>query len=148
VNVGIPIYNYEFEGLSFPISLSYSGGNGVKPDEVPGWVGSGWNLQAGGAIHRTVRGKPDEALDFQTNIYNYYAYPDNLHPKKETNLSATDYSYFSNVNKLNVSNWSTQTYANTLFPSQVNTPQGPFDMGSYSTTVYNHHPTYDLAPDE
>lgn len=149
VNITLPIYQYDFEGISFPISLNYSGGNGIRPDELPSWVGSGWNLTAGGYIHRTVRGKPDEALDFESDIY-YYPNGQNGNSSPLTKIKTElkgDYSYFTNYDKLNVSNWYTGSYAATLSPSITNAPIS-FDYGNYTVTSYNHHPTYDLSPDE
>ncbi len=57
--VNVPIWNVQGRSLSVPISLSYHG-SGVKVDDLPGWVGSNWALNAGGVISRTMRGKPDE----------------------------------------------------------------------------------------
>ena len=49
VNISIPIYTIKLQDIEVPIVLQYhSGGN--KTDEHPGWVGLGWNLQAGGSI--------------------------------------------------------------------------------------------------
>lgn len=62
--ISIPLYVASSRKLSIPISLSYHA-SGIRVEEVPGWVGSGWSLNAGGAIVRTVRGLPDE----QTNGY-------------------------------------------------------------------------------
>lgn len=155
VNVSIPLYTHNFEGMTFPIGLNYAAANGVKPDELPGWVGSGWNLSNGGGyVHRTVRGRPDEVRDFQTEVFvDYDALGGIVNKNKKTTLHSTDYSYLSNVNKLNVANWSTQSYANSISPSQINytfpptTVSGP--NGTYYTkTLENHHPAYDLVPDE
>lgn len=57
--VSVPLHEATGIDLSLPISLSYQGG-GIKVDEIPGWAGMGWTLQAGGAITRVVRGAPDE----------------------------------------------------------------------------------------
>lgn len=62
VNISIPIYTIKLQDIEVPIVLQYhSGGN--KTDEHPGWVGLGWNLQAGGSITRIVKGKKDETLE-------------------------------------------------------------------------------------
>lgn len=46
--------------LKFPVSLSYTGGMGIRVQEVANYVGLGWRLNAGGSITRLVRGLPDE----------------------------------------------------------------------------------------
>jgi len=59
-NISIPLYTIKSGDLSLPVSLSYhSGGN--KMEEMASSVGLGWTLNAGGAITRTIRGKPDES---------------------------------------------------------------------------------------
>ncbi|RPD42748.1 hypothetical protein [Chitinophaga barathri] len=57
-NISIPIYNVQNRDISVPITLSYHSG-GIRVDEEASWVGLGWNLSAGGAITRTVRGGDD-----------------------------------------------------------------------------------------
>jgi len=57
--VNIPVYTVDEGSISVPISLSYHAG-GLKLGEMASWVGSGWSLNAGGVITRTVRGTPDE----------------------------------------------------------------------------------------
>lgn len=57
--VEIPLYELQCGDHKFPISLTYHGG-GVRPDQMPGWVGQGWSLNAGGCITRVVKGQPDE----------------------------------------------------------------------------------------
>lgn len=42
-----------------PISLSYHSG-GIKVDETPSNIGSGWSLNAGGLITRVVKDQPDD----------------------------------------------------------------------------------------
>ncbi|MDN5203085.1 hypothetical protein QQ008_16975 [Fulvivirgaceae bacterium BMA10] len=59
-NVSVPIYTITEKGLSVPISLSYSGSNGIKVQEMASWIGLGWSLGAGGAVSRTIRGRADD----------------------------------------------------------------------------------------
>lgn len=55
----IPIYTVSQGQVSVPVGLTYSG-TGVKPKDVEGSAGMGWNIQAGGAVTREVRGLPDD----------------------------------------------------------------------------------------
>ncbi|MDR3714032.1 MAG: hypothetical protein P4L51_14525 [Puia sp.] len=57
--IGIPIYTVQSGSLKLPIGLSYHA-SGIKVLEPAGWVGSGWALNAGGMITRTVVGAPDD----------------------------------------------------------------------------------------
>lgn len=56
--IHIPIYELKTKDFTVPISLSYHA-SGIKVAEVPGWVGAGFLLGAGGAIVRVVRDLPD-----------------------------------------------------------------------------------------
>jgi hypothetical protein len=58
-NVVIPIYTVSNGQISVPISISYSG-NGIKPKDVEGTAGMGWQLNAGGQVSRVVKGIPDD----------------------------------------------------------------------------------------
>jgi YD repeat-containing protein len=58
--VNIPITSLASNSLSIPVSLSYTGGRGIKVQDYASFVGLGWQLNAGGAISRVVRGFPDE----------------------------------------------------------------------------------------
>lgn len=157
VNVALPILSYNMNGLGFPISLSYNGGNGIKPDELPSWVGLGWNLQVGGYIHRTVRGKADELRDIrqeQTVIASTTGNVASLR-KSKTELITQDYSYFNNLNNLNNANWYTQVFSNNLRSNQtkstypIEITHDVEDMGySENITIVNNYPITDAAPDE
>lgn len=57
--VSIPIWTLTYGDLSIPVSL-YHHGNAVRVEEGEGAFGVGWNLAAGGAVSRTVRGLPDD----------------------------------------------------------------------------------------
>jgi len=60
VNVGVPIFQIKIDNFEIPIQLSYHSG-GIKVDEVSSWVGTGWALNAGGAITRSIVGLADES---------------------------------------------------------------------------------------
>ncbi|MEO1627185.1 MAG: hypothetical protein AAFV25_18685, partial [Bacteroidota bacterium] len=60
--ISVPIYTLSGRGISVPISLSYHAG-GVRVDDIASCVGLNWNLNAGGAVTRTVVGKADERPD-------------------------------------------------------------------------------------
>ena len=55
----VPIYTIKEYDFDLPISLSYQH-NGLVVDQIPGHLGMGWSLDAGGMITRQVRGRPDE----------------------------------------------------------------------------------------
>ncbi|MBR3101035.1 MAG: hypothetical protein IKH19_04695 [Muribaculaceae bacterium] len=58
-DITLPIYTVREGSLEVPVSISYHGG-GIKVDELPGIIGLGWSLNAGGCVARTVHGLPDE----------------------------------------------------------------------------------------
>lgn len=59
ISTSIPIFNFKAGKIQIPISLSYTG-NGVKVAQQSNWVGTNWNLNAGGVVTRVVYGYPDE----------------------------------------------------------------------------------------
>lgn len=61
VNIGQDIVTVKSGHLSLNVSLSYHA-SGNRPSDVPGWVGLGFSLNAGGVITRTVRDLPDDYL--------------------------------------------------------------------------------------
>ncbi|MEJ0105011.1 MAG: hypothetical protein WDO19_21760 [Bacteroidota bacterium] len=69
--IAVPIYTVKEGPLSLPVSISYHAG-GIKVMEPAGWCGTGWNLNAGGVISRTVRGVADEALNTGIGIYGHF----------------------------------------------------------------------------
>ncbi|WP_299112725.1 RHS repeat protein [uncultured Winogradskyella sp.] len=83
-NISIPFYSKAISGdLAVNVSLSYNT-QGVKVNNRSGWTGTGWSLNAGGVISRTVRGEPDEitknnSATNKTGIYHlddYWNYND------------------------------------------------------------------------
>lgn len=65
----IPIYTISQKGISFPVSLSYTGGGGIKVEEVGSSVGLGWNLSSTGVVSRVIRGVADD-----NHVSNYIGY--------------------------------------------------------------------------
>jgi hypothetical protein len=62
VQVNVPLHEIKFNDFTYPISLNHAY-NGLKVEEYPSWVGTGWTLTAAGSISRQVRGLPDENPD-------------------------------------------------------------------------------------
>ncbi|RFS26233.1 hypothetical protein DVR12_00125 [Chitinophaga silvatica] len=70
----LPLFSYDDgERLSTFIMLNYTGGGGIKNNEVPTSVGLGWELQAGGSIIRSTVGEPD---DQKGGVYGGIRYAD------------------------------------------------------------------------
>ncbi|MEP7321742.1 MAG: DUF6443 domain-containing protein, partial [Saprospiraceae bacterium] len=65
-SISIPLYAVQGSELNMSFSLNYDGG-GIKVEQLPTWVGSGWNLNGGGVITRSVKGDPD----LKANYFNY-----------------------------------------------------------------------------
>ena len=58
-DIRIPLYTVDSKDLQGNIDLSYFAG-GVKVNEFPSWVGSGWSLNVGGVITRAIGGVNDD----------------------------------------------------------------------------------------
>lgn len=58
-SISIPIYEIQSGGLKVPISLSYHA-SGLKVNDMASSIGTGWSLNAGGAVTRAVNGLPDD----------------------------------------------------------------------------------------
>lgn len=119
-NISIPLYEVQEGRLNVPISLSYHA-SGFRPDMHPGWVGVGWNLNAGGIITRTVQGAPDETT-----------WPGNGHTANCTNLG---YLYNFTDQYINSSNW-----------EQTSAQLGLIDEGGQSGNYKGFR--FDTEPDE
>ena len=63
VNITIPIYAIDLDGLNIPISISYNTG-GVKVNSSASTVGLNWSLNAGGLIKKEIKGFDDTKLSF------------------------------------------------------------------------------------
>ncbi|MDA9317036.1 hypothetical protein N9Q58_03885 [Polaribacter sp.] len=54
VDLTIPIYTIDFDGMSFPISISYNTG-GVKVNAAASRVGLNWTLNGLGILNKEIR---------------------------------------------------------------------------------------------
>ncbi len=88
-NISIPLYELPGRHLSLPIGLSYHA-SGIKVETIPGWVGSGWSLNAGGVITRTVKGVPDD------HTYGYHNTAHRLDDNNSQNWTPTPTQQYIN----------------------------------------------------
>ncbi|WP_259014622.1 hypothetical protein [Emticicia fluvialis] len=94
LNYNLPIYQIQVdENLTIPIQLAYNN-TGLKPQDVPTWVGNGWNLDVGGTIVQNVNGIPDfgtnglQQPDIRSEMLNYL---------NGTVVEPTRYEYLNDV---------------------------------------------------
>lgn len=72
INLSIPIYTYQDNDFSLPISISYAT-NGLVANVRPGILGPDWFLDVGGNITVDIRGMSDfEPYNHASNYYEYH----------------------------------------------------------------------------
>ena len=100
--ISIPLYTVECRDIKVPISLSYYA-SGIKPEEHPGWVGAGWNLNAGGMITRVINGIRDELTkedyEFETMSSIKFSF---------------ESGYYYRAKDVNVDNWASEAFMQKL----------------------------------
>src|SRR5438093_9406486 len=90
-DISIPLFTVRGKTLQLPISLRYHAG-GIKVEDIGGWAGIGWALEAGGTITRTVRGLVDESSQgyYNTGKTWYNDEPaDGARDRKSTRLNSS-----------------------------------------------------------
>lgn len=92
-NIEIPLYEFPIGDHKLPISVFYNI-NGIKPDQRPGWLGVGWNLNCGGVITRVQGGIA----------------PDEYKPKYPS--GDLEIGYYYSRNDLTASDWQTEALLN------------------------------------
>lgn len=63
-NISVPIYSLNYFDIPLDVSLSYSS-KAVQVNDIPGWTGLNWNLNAGGVIYRSKKEHLDERDDYR-----------------------------------------------------------------------------------
>ena len=61
-NFSETLYTIGGRSLELKVRLRHNG-RAVRAADIPGWVGLGWSLNAGGTITRSMRGLPDDHAD-------------------------------------------------------------------------------------
>ncbi|HEY0654577.1 MAG TPA: hypothetical protein VGD65_15680, partial [Chryseosolibacter sp.] len=79
MQLNIPITSIPVHNFTIPIAVSYSS-NGVKVDEIASRVGMGWQLEAGGAITRSIRGERDESSQYLQLPSDHPSNPEDMPP--------------------------------------------------------------------
>lgn len=72
-DISIPLYDIKVGSFSLPVTARYHLSS-VKPHTPPTSLGTGWALDAGGYIARSVRGICDERSDENGNSIGYYGH--------------------------------------------------------------------------
>ena len=107
-DISVPLHTLHYGNINVPIELRYHPAS-VKMPSHPGWVGTGWDLEAGGVITRVVRNLPDEFYGstaiMNNSVSTYCPYP----------IANPPTSGAQNV--YNGSSWSTAAGLKTYFTS-------------------------------
>lgn len=62
-DISIPLIDVELKDFHLPIALRNNPG-GIKVEDMGSWVGTGWSLDAGGVVTRSVVDVPDDQLGY------------------------------------------------------------------------------------
>jgi hypothetical protein len=94
LNYSMPLYTINVgDNLNIPIQLLYNN-TGLKPDQVPTWVGNGWDLSGFGSVVQSVKGTDDFGngglQTTSSELVNYLS---------GTMTDAVKYQYSSNVTR-------------------------------------------------
>ncbi|MFT3910235.1 MAG: hypothetical protein QM737_12470 [Ferruginibacter sp.] len=138
----IPVCELAVGAYKFPVTLNYTN-KSVPVDQIPSWVGLGWDLQAGGQVTRIVRGKPDELRETKSYFLRTVDIGGNGYPSGSSTqyfevFTEHDFAYINNYGKLNVSNWNTSGY---LFGTLNSEPALEVMPSSQITTNYTTNQT-------
>ncbi|WP_323028500.1 RHS repeat domain-containing protein [Gelidibacter japonicus] len=103
-NISIDLFSFSLGEKKINISLSYLS-SGIQVDQRATWVGLGWNLNAGGLITRSNKGRADE------NDSEYYGYSSaqgkgseleyflDLDKQSRTNMTTSEIEFTENFRK-------------------------------------------------
>ena len=143
-NISIPLHTVHYGNINVPITLRYHPAS-VKMAMHPGWVGTGWDLESGGVITRTVKWLPDEFYGSPQIMRNgaaqYYPEPISNPPTSGAQIIYNDNS------------WSTRAGLATYFQNQgvytdVNADEFSFSFMGHSGKFYYTPSGWQVVSDE
>ncbi len=147
ISFKVPIYTYKDPDFELPIFIEYVS-DGLKTNDPAGYLGLGWNLNAGGSITRIINGMPDEdssqdgGFSFCKSIWNgYWYFHTNENKNDETYLLKTGKAVCRS-NNTPLYNWTLQNGMNTetsfdIFSFNFRGHKGNFCMGPDTIYVFN-----------
>lgn len=165
-NITIPIHSFTERGITLDINLSYDTA-GPMMNQLPGWVGPSWTLNAGGCITRVQNGLHDEvSFDNRLDLVifkNYFESYSDFIQEGELNANAIsnfpdylkhDYSadlfYFNFMGKTghfflgNDGNWKVSSDDNLVVVFDISNnsnytpPVFPYSAGTVNGTGYTN----------
>lgn len=90
-SINISLYDINLPGINLPIELQY-GGSGIQVDQLPSWVGLGWNLSVGGVVARKINDGPDD-ITYDAEHFNYLIHTDGFYLRHDA-LNTDGWWYF------------------------------------------------------
>ena len=131
--ITIDVGNYQL-----PISLAYTS-SGLLAEEIPGVLGNGWALNAGGAISRQVRGRPDEDV-FGYHHPNYNIGKNKVIPFVKNQVTEEErFEFLKNSSK---GLWDTQP---DRFIISFNGLSGSFYLNENKEAIFDNHMNYKVT---
>ena len=122
-NITIPIHSFTERGVTLDINLTYDT-SGLPMNKLPGWVGAGWTLNAGGCITRVQRNFCDEMSFPHHGEFNYVNYFHAYSDLVDCNGN------FDSTMVLNPSNYGHKDYAPDIFYFNFLGKTGRFFLGN------------------
>ena len=120
-NITVPICSFTERGVTLDINLSYDT-SGLLMNKLPGWVGPGWTLNAGGCITRVQRYMCDE-IELETHPSNFVNY---FHAYREVAPNGV----IDSATVVNIANWGHKDYAPDVFYFNFMGKTGRFFLGN------------------
>lgn len=141
-DISIPLYSTSQRDVDLNISLTYDT-SGLLINQLPGWTGHNWTLNAGGAITRKINGRPDEISYNNTNNGSDIFLHHNI-----TNLilELTDNQY-SNMDDLTINGfWYEYNLLNSMFQNDSETVLKYNNYVNYFNAANSFNLYNDIAP--